>query len=53
VEAVNQLNRQPVHGHHRHDHSKVNGVEAIRTILRDFPDVRIIAMAGGGNQAPH
>ena len=28
---------------------KQNGVEAIRTIVRDFPQIRIIAISGGGN----
>jgi CheY-like chemotaxis protein len=50
VEAVNQLNRQPVHVVITDIiMPKVNGVEAIRTILKDFPDVRIIAISGGGN----
>ncbi|MDB6099701.1 MAG: two-component system, cell cycle response regulator CpdR [Gammaproteobacteria bacterium] len=50
VEAVNQLNRQPVHVVITDIiMPKVNGVEAIRTILKDFPEVRIIAISGGGN----
>jgi len=28
---------------------KLNGVEAIRAILEGFPDVKIIAISGGGN----
>jgi CheY-like chemotaxis protein len=28
---------------------KINGVEAIETIRREFPSVRIIAISGGGN----
>jgi CheY-like chemotaxis protein len=49
AEAVTQLNLQPA------DvvitdmvMPRVHGVEAIRVILKDFPDVRIIAMSGGG-----
>jgi len=49
-EAINELNRQSA------DviitdiiMPKVNGVEAIRAILKDFPAVRIIAISGGGN----
>jgi CheY-like chemotaxis protein len=50
VEAVTQLNLQPVHVVITDMiMPKVNGVEAIRIILKDFPDVRIIAMSGGGN----
>jgi CheY-like chemotaxis protein len=50
AEAVNQLSREPVHVVITDlIMPKVNGVEAIRTILKDFPDVRIIAMSGGGN----
>jgi CheY-like chemotaxis protein len=49
-EAINELNRRSA------DvvitdiiMPKVNGVEAIRAILKDFPAVRIIAISGGGN----
>jgi CheY-like chemotaxis protein len=50
VEALNQLNNQPVHVIITDIiMPKVNGVEAIRAILKDFPDVRIIAISGGGN----
>jgi CheY-like chemotaxis protein len=50
VEAVNQLSREPAHVVITDIiMPKVNGVEAIRTILKDFPDVRIIAISGGGN----
>jgi CheY-like chemotaxis protein len=50
VEALNQLNDQPVHVIITDIiMPKVNGVEAIRAILRDFPDARIIAISGGGN----
>jgi two-component system response regulator AtoC len=28
---------------------KINGVEAIRSILQEFPEVRIVAISGGGN----
>ncbi len=28
---------------------KVNGVDAIERIVRDFPMVRIVAISGGGN----
>jgi CheY-like chemotaxis protein len=50
VEAVNQLSRAPAHVVITDIiMPKVNGVEAIRTILKDFPDVRIIAISGGGN----
>jgi CheY-like chemotaxis protein len=31
---------------------KVNGVDTIRSIVREFPDVRIIAISGGGNFSP-
>jgi CheY-like chemotaxis protein len=50
VEALNQLNNRPVHVIITDIiMPKVNGVEAIRAILKDFPDVRIIAISGGGN----
>jgi CheY-like chemotaxis protein len=50
VEAVNQLSRAPAHVVITDIiMPKVNGVEAIRTILKDFPDVRVIAISGGGN----
>jgi CheY-like chemotaxis protein len=50
VEALNQLNSRPVHVIITDIiMPKVNGVEAIRAILKDFPDVRIIAISGGGN----
>jgi CheY-like chemotaxis protein len=28
---------------------KINGVEAIRTMLEEFPSIRVIAISGGGN----
>ena len=31
---------------------KVNGVDTIRSIVREFPNVRIIAISGGGNFSP-
>jgi CheY-like chemotaxis protein len=50
VQALQELNRQPA------DvvvtdviMPKVNGVEAIRSLLNDFPGIRIIAISGGGN----
>lgn len=50
VEAMNHLNDQPVHVIITDIiMPKVNGVEAIRAILKDFPDARIIAISGGGN----
>lgn len=30
----------------------VNGVDTIRSIVRDFPEVKIIAISGGGNFSP-
>jgi CheY-like chemotaxis protein len=50
LEAIDQLGRQPVHVVITDIiMPKVNGVEAIRAILKDFPGVRIIAISGGGN----
>jgi CheY-like chemotaxis protein len=50
MEAVAELNREPVHVVITDIiMPKLNGVEAIRSILKDFPDVRIIAISGGGN----
>jgi CheY-like chemotaxis protein len=31
---------------------RVNGVDTIRAIVREFPNVRIIAISGGGNFSP-
>ncbi|HEY0749388.1 MAG TPA: response regulator [Steroidobacteraceae bacterium] len=50
MEAVAELNREPVHVVITDIiMPKLNGVEAIRSILKDFPEVRIIAISGGGN----
>lgn len=31
---------------------KINGVDTIRSIVREFPNVKIIAISGGGNFSP-
>jgi CheY-like chemotaxis protein len=48
--ALSELNRQPAHVVITDIiMPKLNGVEAIRSILDGFPDVKIIAISGGGN----
>jgi CheY-like chemotaxis protein len=50
VQAMQELNRQPAHVVITDViMPKVNGVEAIRSLLNDFPSMRIIAISGGGN----
>ena len=50
LEALNELNRRAAHVVITDViMPKINGVEAIRSILEGFPDVRIIAISGGGN----
>jgi CheY-like chemotaxis protein len=48
--ALSELNRQPAHVIITDIiMPKLNGVEAIRSILEGFPEVKIIAISGGGN----
>jgi two-component system response regulator AtoC len=50
VQAMVELNRQPAHVVITDViMPKVNGVEAIRSLINDFPSIRIIAISGGGN----
>jgi CheY-like chemotaxis protein len=50
VQALRELNRQPAQVVITDViMPKVNGVEAIRSLLNDFPGIRIIAISGGGN----
>jgi CheY-like chemotaxis protein len=50
VQALQELNRQPAHVVITDIiMPKVNGVEAIRSLVNDFPSIRVIAISGGGN----